>query len=626
MTASTTAYGYWPSVWSASQAAASSSDFAEICANDSGLFWLAFDPTEGISSLWRWHEGCVQRLTAADVGVRSRVYEYGGGAFCVAAARVIFVREDDQQLWQLSVLEEDLSELTPLTQHLDCRYGDLQYDTQRNAILAIEEQRDAEKVVHRIVSVALSDGVRQVWVEGADFYSSPRLSPDGKTLAWIEWDRPHQPWIQTRLCKGSLKNNALSAISVLAGQSQLEALQQPYFDAEGRLFCLTDRAGAWQPWCFSEESAQPLLVPCVDHAPAPWQLGVSSYCVLLEKQWVFLRTIGGWVHLIVRDAAGHERRLAEQFSRFRQISWQKDTIYTIAAAPNSLPVLIAVNINDGSVTPIAGGGCPLSAAEISLPQTLYFPTPLSTSTEQAQAFFYPPCNSRVQPLPEHAPPLVIFLHGGPTSACYPAFDARIQFWTQRGFAVADLNYRGSSGFGRVYRLKLQGTWGVVDVEDARALVHFLACSAQINPNAVFIRGASAGGYTALNALIDDDTFSAAASLYGVSDPLALRVLTHKFEGDYLDWLLGDPTQHADRYRLRSPVQQATRIKTPVIFFQGGLDAVVIPEQTFSMVEALRAQGIKTECHLYAEERHGFRQAKNLADALEKEFFFYRSFL
>lgn len=624
MTALQPPYGHWPSAWSAAQAAVSSGDFAELCANDSGLFWLAFDPTEGISSLWHWHDGHAQRLTAAGVGVRSRVYEYGGGAFCVAAERVIFVRENDQQLWQFSFQEGQRTEPTPLTQRPDCRYGDVQFDAQRNAILAIEEQHDAGRVIHRIVSVALSEGARQVWVEGADFYSAPRLSPDGKTLAWIEWDRPHQAWTHTRLCKGSLENKALSAISVLAGQSQPEALQQPYFDAEGRLFCLTDRAGAWQPWCFSAEIAQPMAVPCVDHAPAPWQLGLSSYCALPQQAWALSRTVDGWGYLIVRDARGYERRLARQFSRFRQVVAWGENLYAIAAAPDSLPAVIAIHHADGQVSVVAGGGCPLPPEELARPQTLHFSTPLHAPTERAQAFFYPPRNARV-PLSCHheAPPLVIFLHGGPTSACYPVFDARIQFWTQRGFAVADVNYRGSSGFGRAYRLKLQGAWGVVEVEDARALVHFLACSTHINPKAVFIRGASAGGYTALNALIDDATFSAAASLYGVSDPLALRAHTHKFEGDYVDWLLGDPTSHADRYRARSPVHQAARIRTPVIFFQGGLDAVVVPEQTLSMVAALRAQGIKTECHIYAEERHGFRRADNLADALAREYAFYQ---
>ena len=221
---------------------------------------------------------------------------------------------------------------------------------------------------------------------------------------------------------------------------------------------------------------------------------------------------------------------------------------------------------------------------------------------------------------------MVFLHGGPTSACYPVFDPRIQFWTQRGFAVADVNYRGSSGFGRAYRQRLHRQWGVVDVEDACAVVAALAASGQIDAQRVFIRGASAGGYTALCALGSDAHFCGGASLYGVSDPLALGKVTHKFEGDYLDWLIGDPQIEPERYRQRAPLHNAQQIKAPVIFLQGGLDAVVLPEQTESMVAALRERNVPVEYQLYPEERHGFRSAANLADALEREYRFYRDLL
>ncbi len=261
---------------------------------------------------------------------------------------------------------------------------------------------------------------------------------------------------------------------------------------------------------------------------------------------------------------------------------------------------------------LAGGAEILPAGQISLPQPIHY----GSGGEQAHGFFYPPVHS------QGAAPLVVFIHGGPTSACYPVLDPRIQYWTQRGFAVADLNYRGSTGYGREYRQALHQRWGESDVADACAVVEYLAAQGVVDKRKAFIRGGSAGGYTTLCALAFQDVFRAGASLYGVSDPIALGHATHKFEGDYLDWLIGDPQRDADRYRQRTPLLHAERIKVPVIFFQGELDAVVVPEQTRSMLAALQANGIDAEGHFYAGERHGFRKAENLAHALEEEWKFY----
>ncbi len=259
---------------------------------------------------------------------------------------------------------------------------------------------------------------------------------------------------------------------------------------------------------------------------------------------------------------------------------------------------------------------PLPAERISRPQALRYPS----GDGIAHGFFYPAMNGDAQP------PLLVFIHGGPTSACFPVLDPRIQYWTQRGFAVADLNYRGSSGYGRDYRQALHLRWGEIDVEDACAVVSHLAERQLIDPQRAFIRGGSAGGYTTLCALAFHNVFRAGASLYGVSDPQALARATHKFEGDYLDWLIGDPVADAERYQRRTPLLHASNIKVPVIFFQGELDVVVVPEQTRSMLDALQANGIHAEGHFYPSERHGFRTASNLAHALEEEWKFYRRVL
>ncbi|MQT44938.1 prolyl oligopeptidase family serine peptidase, partial [Pseudomonas sp. FSL R10-0765] len=272
--------------------------------------------------------------------------------------------------------------------------------------------------------------------------------------------------------------------------------------------------------------------------------------------------------------------------------------------------------SDKQVRVLAGGVAPLPAEQISRPQTLRYPS----GNGEAHGFFYPAMHGEVKP------PLVVFVHGGPTSACYPMLDPRIQYWTQRGFAVADLNYRGSTGYGRDYRQALHLKWGEVDVEDACAVVSYLAGQGLIDGEKAFIRGGSAGGYTTLCALAFKDVFRGGASLYGVSDPIALTRSTHKFEGDYLDWLIGDPVRDAERYAARTPLLHAGQIRVPVIFFQGELDAVVVPQQTRDMLKALEDNGIPAKAYYYPQERHGFRTASNQAHALEHEWLFYSELL
>ncbi|HSC82570.1 MAG TPA: prolyl oligopeptidase family serine peptidase [Pseudomonas sp.] len=613
-------------LWSASQAAAASRDFAELHAAHGGLLWVEFDPASGRSALQFFVDGHCRELTPPAFSVRSRVYEYGGGACCATARGVALINEADQQVYLIEDLLAGLAAGEPgapraLTCRADCRYGDLVFVPAWQALLALEECHQGEAVVHRIVRIAL-DGGREVLVEGADFYAAPVASADGRCLAWIEWDRPQQPWTTTRLClcrQGS-------GTCVLAGAQGEQSLQQPRFASDGRLYCLSDRNGWWQPWVFDPLGGTP-GIPCprsasADHAPAPWQLGGRTYLPLEDGRLLLTRFEQGFgvlavADLIARgDSSAGERRLAEDFSRFRSLAADAGHYYCIAAAPECLPAVLAIDRESGAVRVLAGGAVPLAAAHLSRPQRMSFAV---GTGERCHGFFYAP-----KPAVE-CPPLLVFLHGGPTSACYPVFDPRIPFWTLRGFALLDLNYRGSSGFGRAYRQRLQGEWGCIELQDIRASVSQLAAAGRVDPARIFVRGASAGGYSALLALAGGG-FAAGASLYGVSDPLALRRATHKFEGDYLDWLLGDPEQHAQRYQQRTPLQQAEKIAVPVIFFQGGQDAVVVPQQTEQMVAALRARGVRCEYRLFAEERHGFRQAANLAAALEAEYRFYREVL
>ena len=602
------------SLWSAEQAAAASTDFAELQAAHGGLLWVAFDPERARCGLFFWRDGASRELTPAGFSVRSRVYEYGGGACCATDQGVALVNEADQQVYHL-LLTPAQGEPQALTENASCRYGDLCFVPAWQALLAVEESHQGDAVVHRLVRIGLT-GKRDVLVEGADFYAAPVADADGRRLAWIEWDRPDQPWIATRLCQ----RESGERTRVLAGQAGDRSLQQPRFDAQGRLWVLSDQAGWWQPECVDERMT--LDVAPGDHAAAPWQLGGRTYLALDDGEFLLSRFEQGTGVLVAcalgASAAGHhaagERRLATGFTRFRGLSADVEYFYCIAAAPDRLPAVLAIRRCDGALQVLAGGAQPLPAPLLSRAEALSCPV---GQGEQCHGFFYAPVPAVTRP------PLVIFLHGGPTSACYPVFDPRIAFWTLRGYAVLDLNYRGSSGYGRAYRLRLVGGWGELEVEDIRAAIDSLVDAGRVDPQRVFVRGGSAGGFSALRALVELPTLRGGASLYGVSDPLALRRLTHKFEADYLDWLIGDPQQHAERYRMRTPLLQAERICVPVIFFQGALDAVVVPSQTEAMVEALRQRGLPVEYRLFAEERHGFRQAANLASALRAEHAFYQ---
>ncbi|UVJ46663.1 S9 family peptidase [Pseudomonas sp. LS1212] len=598
--------------FSAAQAVAAGTDFAELQVGHGGLFWNEFRPQDAACRLWRWQNGEARCLTPDGFSARSRVYEYGGGSFCLSDSGLVFVNEADQQLYTQALDGSPPQALTRGSR----RYGDLRHAADQ--ILAVEETHGQDRVEHRLVGVKLADGRREVLAEGADFYAAPTLSRDGSRLAWIEWSRPDQPWTATRLlCAKRRDDGQWGEPRCVAGKGITEeSLQQPRFDEQGNLYCLSDRNGFWQPWGETPTGWAALPAAAADHAAAPWQLGASTWLPLDEHTYLATWFENGFSRLGIRHSGGSLEDFSANYSRFRSLGLDDDHLYAIAASAVSPAAIIAIKRKDHQVQVLAGGELPLPAEHISRPQSLHYPS----GDGHAHGFFYPAMNGQGKS------PLVVFIHGGPTSACYPVFDPRIQYWTQRGFAVADLNYRGSSGYGRAYRQALHLRWGVVDVQDACAVVAHLAGQGWIDPNQAFIRGGSAGGYTTLCALAFENVFRAGASLYGVSDPLALTRSTHKFEGDYLDWLIGDPERDAERYRARTPLLHAANIRVPVIFFQGELDAVVVPEQTRSMLTALQANGLPAQGYFYPEERHGFRKAANLAHALEHEWQFYRKVL
>lgn len=661
-------YGFIDSSLSAADAVTAGLEYGQLHACEQGLYWVEFRPLEGgrnvlVHRNWQGEIAC---LIPPGFNVRSGVYEYGGKSWCKLATQVAFVNAADQQIWLLNN-EQAGQQPNPqqLTHQADCRYGDLLFDRFRQRIIAVQEQAtpDPTQPQHSLVSISIETGKVAELASGEDFYASPTLSADGHRFAWISWDHPHMPWVSTRL--NSTKINADSKLTehqVLAGSSSPEAIQQPRFTSDNALVALSDKTGWWNLYrylCGGDElkprgesgdlnrcsgsgelSEQGVRTEALwprdnDFGIPQWQMGVYTWDELkkvqpaddqpVENAWVASYMERGEGRLVIGSASMQEQRIAKEYSLFRHVCSFNEKIYCIAASKDHSAAIIEITPESPSheaIQVIAGGQ--LANVKVNLPQSITYPV----GDESAYGFLYLP-----QPLAQSEsagadskPPLLVFTHGGPTGATYPVYNPKIQFWVSRGFAVVDLNYRGSTGYGRDYRLRLAGSWGETDWQDAVAAVDYLAEQALIDPGNAFIRGGSAGGYTTLCALAYSEHFKGGASYYGVSDPVALTRDTHKFESHYLDWLIGDPEQDADLYRQRSPLEHADRVNCPMIFFQGGQDRVVVPQQTEVMVNALKRQNIPVEYHLYPDEQHGFRQAENQIHSLEAELAFYRSLL
>lgn len=680
----TTEYGFFDSTFSAADAAAGSVEQGQLVAGESGLFWVEFRPENNGRTVLchRSWQGELQDLTPESFTVRSRVYEYGGKSWCLlgetSSQQLAFVNGADQQVWLQQVSAGESPQLqhqlqpVQLTRETACRYGDLICDPQRQRIIAVQEKATADPTQpdHSLVAISLQSGAVTCLSEGQDFYASPTLSNKGDQLAWISWNHPHMPWVSTRLSLAILNANGsfisekrVAGAGLLTEQTK-ESLQQPRFLPDESLTTISDSNGWWSLYRYLQGS-DPIIGKATgavtdaatesagvtpgnqgvdelwsmqaEFGIAQWQLGVSTW------DWINQPTTNGsdalWLvasyfeqgkgYLAMRRICGNRSEsdntiiLAPEFSLFRHISCYNGKIYCIANSEARTPAILEItpDFEDSARVKVLSGSEGISGLEkVSRPRSVCYPV---AENEVAHGYLYLPETIAHS---DKKPPLLVFTHGGPTGTTYPVFNPKIQFWTERGFAVVDLNYRGSAGYGRDYRHRLAGEWGVTDVEDAVAAADYLSGKKLTDSHNVFIRGGSAGGYTTLCALAFSDRFRGGASYYGVSDPLTLTRDTHKFESHYLDWLIGDPEIDADLYRQRSPLLAADRITCPMIFFQGGQDKVVVPDQTERMVNALHQNGIAVEYHLYPDEQHGFRSSENQVSSLEAELAFYRSLL
>lgn len=621
-------YGAWRSPIGSDLVAAAGAPLGGAAFDGEDVTWSRLRPAEGgRTTLYRrTPDGVVREVVPAKFDVRSAVHEYGGGAWTSLAGGVVFAHFADQRLYRVDGGGEPRA-LTPESGG-KVRYADLTRDHGRGRLLAVREDHrpsDREPVA-TIVALDPEGPAAEgtVLVSGADFYRSPRPSPDGRRLAWVEWDHPDMPWDASRLMVAAVRQDGTLGEARQVAGGPNESVQQPCFSPTGRLAFVSDRSGWWNPYV-EEDGEVRAACPREEEFGLPgWTFGVSTLAFAGEDRLVCLHGLGRRLRLATVDlgtGALHDVPLPFEATRALSVAPDGRHALVTAGGPTRPDEIVRVDLDTGMHESLATAGePPADAGFLSVPERIEFPTENGLS---AFAYVYPPVNRAYRAPDGDRPPLLVKSHGGPTSAASITLNLETQYWTSRGFMVADVDYGGSSGYGRAYRERLKGNWGIVDVDDCCHAARHLVAEGRADPERLCIRGGSAGGYTTLSALAFRDVFHAGCSRYGLSDlETFARGGTHKFESRYLESLVGPYPEVRERYRARSPLHHLDGFDRPVIFFQGDEDAVVPPEQTEPMVEALRAKGVPVAYVLFEGEQHGFRRAEHIRTALDGELSFY----
>ena len=617
--------GSWPTPFTSELVVRAAARLGEVVVDGKDVYWSESRPSEGGRSVLvrRSPDGTVTDVLPAPWNARTRVHEYGGGAWTVSGGTLWFTEFSDQRLYRLDPGSEEPVAVTPEPEvAAGVRHADLRVTAA--GILAVRETHPesgrAADVVNEIVRIG-PDGAAEVLVSGPDFVSDPRPEPDGPALAFLRWNHPDMPWDAAQL----VIRDGAGGEHVLAGGSG-ESVVQPVWGDDAALWWFSDRTNFWSLYRKRpHEEAQLVVDVGSDIAGPQWVFGLSRFALLADGRVAFAYGRDGADRLAVLGTDGSVRELDLPYATFRYVTAQGTSVVCLAGSPSSEPVVLRVDVDGGRpevLRPARDLG--LDPSWFSAPEHVTFPTEeRDTGIGKAHALVYPPTNPGAQPTDGELPPLLVFVHGGPTSAVAPVLDVEVQYWTSRGFCVADVDYRGSTGYGRRYRDALRGRWGVVDLDDVVACARFLADAGRVDPARLAIRGGSAGGYTTLAALsMRPGVFTAGASHYGVADLGALAAETHKFESRYLDGLVAPWPARADVYAERSPINHVDTLDTPLAVFQGEEDAVVPPAQAEAIVAALRAKGVPHAYLLFPGEQHGFRKAENIRAALDGELSFY----
>ena len=627
----TAPFGSWQSPIDTEMLTTGALRFDELDVDGDDLYWVESRPDErGRYAAMRYSsDGAISEVTASEHSARTLVHEYGGGSLAVSKGVAYYSNFTDQRLYCVPV--GGAATPTPLTPEIDARYADAEVDDARSRLICVVEDHrreglEAENYLGSIPadgSGATSESITRLH-EGFDFCSSPRLSPDGRRLAWICWNHPNMPWDATELWLAEVSSDgALLSPRRIAGDTRGEvSIIEPRWGPDGTLFCVSDESGWWNIHRWDGASLTPVLDMEAEFGQPQWEFSTSTYAPLdAGRLGVQFANADGHRLGVIDIEAGTLHALDTPFNTFGFFTAAVGgRIVCAAAGPDVGAAIVAIDPDSGEIETIRAGTSPtLDSKYISEAEAISYPT---SGGRTAHAYYYAPCNPDFEGPAGDLPPLVTFIHGGPTSAANPGFSLAIQYWTTRGFAVVDVNYGGSTGYGTAYRRALNGNWGIVDREDCEAAAQYLVSRGDVDASRLAIRGGSAGGYTTLCALTFGEVFTAGASYYGVSDAAALAEDTHKFESRYLDSLIGPYPERAELYEQRSPIHSVDRLSCPIIFLQGLEDKIVPPNQAERMVDALRKKGLPVAYIAFEGEQHGFRQAANIQRATEAELDFY----
>lgn len=621
-------FGSWRSPISAAMLVQGAVRFGDVTTDGDTLYWVEGRPQEEgrYVIVRRTSDGTTDDVLPKPFSARTTVHEYGGGALTVHKGVVYFVNYADQQIYRL--VTGQLPQV--VTQAEKLRFADIEFDAARNRLVAVceDHSNNDHEPANRIVAIGLSDSVITDLAQGADFYSNPRVSPDGRKLSWLEWNHPNMPWDGTELYVAELSDDGFPASQRKIAGGEEESIFQPSWSPDGTLYFVSDRTNWWN--LYAERDGKIVAVAPLDaeFGTPQWVFGMTTYGFDSGGDIIARYTQAGRWHLArINPQTGKTRQIDLAYSNISSVNVAGDYVFATVGSPTDVESLVAINFGargQGKVEVIRRSSTvELAPDRISIPEAIEFPT---ADGETAHAFYYPPANRDFAGPPGELPPLLILIHGGPTAATAAQFRLTTQFWTSRGFAVCDVNYGGSTGYGREYRNRLRDGWGVVDVADATNAALYLAKQRKVDRNKLIIRGGSAGGYTTLACLTFTDVFSCGASHYGISDLALMAGDTHKFESRYLDRLVGPYPQEERRYRDRSPIFHLERFTRPVLLLQGLEDKIVPANQAELILDSLKQRGIPVAYVPFAGEQHGFRRAENIMRAHEVELYFYGKIL
>jgi dipeptidyl aminopeptidase/acylaminoacyl peptidase len=621
MTPITFPYGSWKSPISAELVAAGEVGLDQVQIDGDDIYWIERRAQEGGRKVIvrRSADGRTVDITPASFNARTRVHEYGGGDYTVSRGTIIFSNFSDQRLY----FQKFDSEPKPLTPESALRYADGQIDRHRNLFYCVREDHTGQgEAINSLVRIDLKGGdIGTIIDSGNDFYSSPRLNSDGSRLAWLTWNHPNMPWDGTELWIGRLSDDGSVIEKEKIAVGVDESIFQPEWSPGGVLYFVSDHTSWWNLYRWRANQVEPLCPMDAEFGQPQWVFGTSLYGFSSPTRIVCSYSANGCDYLATVDTVPRAINVIEvPFTAISQVRVAGGRVVFIGASATETISIVSLDLATDKLEVLRRAReSAVDAGYIAPPRAIEFPTERELT---AYGYFYPPRNRDYTAPADEKPPLIVMSHGGPTSSSAVSLKYSIQYWTSRGIAVLDVNYGGSSGYGRAYRQRLNGQWGVVDVDDCVNGARYLVERGEVDGNRLAIRGGSAGGYSTLCALTFRNVFKAGASHYGISDLEALAKDTHKFESRYLDRLIGPYPERRDLYIERSPIHFTERLNCPMILFQGLEDKVVPPNQAEKMVDAVRAKKLPVAYLTFEGEQHGFRKAENIQRVLEAELYFY----